>query len=299
MNRTVLLAALGLLVTAAGCTPTSSASYEPEGLVYRLRALKDVYYEYEPLELTLIVTNAGLKAAPMPLTEEGGTVIVRKMTDNDELSWKPRPVTQAVAGEDVMPGEIVDIRLTDRQGQVHMSATGSWAVQYRCQGEGGPKRRIYVSTSDLLLQCAPQPLVIPADTPKPVADALNELMAAPARDFISRRPAWTQVNYSQPMTKLKSLGEAAVPALLANLNHYKIQPAVIQILSDLKCRQAVPRLLNMLQMDDRLSDAQILTALHTITECPKGFDYYTNWLHDAEMQKQAVAWYRNWWMKSK
>lgn len=298
MSRTVLFAALGLLVAATGCTPSAAPQWQPDGLAYRLRTLKDVYFEYEPLDLTLIATNPSLKALPMPLTDSGGTVIIHKITDNDEVAWKPREVAQGIVGEDVMPGEVVDIRLTDRQGLIHLSAPGTWVVQYRFFHNGGRNNRLYVSTENIFLQCAPQPLSLPADTPKPVADAMTELLSAPAWDFISHRPAWTQVNYSEPMRKIAALGPAALPALLANINHYKIQPAVIQILADMKAAPAVPKLLGLLAMDDRLLDSLALTALAKITENPKGFDYYTHW-SDGEVQKQALAAYRLWWAKNR
>ena len=159
----------------------------------------------------------------------------------------------------------------------------------------GPSPRPTLATRELLLQCVPQAINVPAGTPPEVADALKELAAGPAHQYVSVFPAWTRINRTATMAKLLAQGDRAVPALLANLNNYRLRPAVIQLLGDLNCKPAVPRLLALLRMDDSTQDRLILSSLATLTGHPKGLEFYNTW-STVDGKENALAAYRAWYV---
>ena len=89
------------------------------------------------------------------------------------------------------------------------------------------------------------------------------------------------------------MGDRAAPALLANLNHYRIRPAVIQLLADLKYAPAVAPLISLLRMNEGTQDRLILSALAHITGHPKGFEFYSHW-GEMETKEDALRAYREW-----
>ncbi len=294
MNRCVQsLGALALALAAAGCSPDASYVPEPTQLEHRLRALKTTYYEYEPLDLVLVTTNPTARPRTLGLQERGGTIVLHELRDNDQASWRPIPIEQDVVPQQVMPGETVDLLLSDPTGRVRLTRPGTWALSYRFFQQTGAREKLIFATADLHLQCVAQPLNLPAGTPEDVADAIKALAAAPAHVYASQYPSWTKVNSNEAMDRLRAMGDRAAPALLANLDHYRIRPAVIQLLADLRYAPAVPRLLERLKMNEGTQDRLILTALAAITGLPRGLEYYTYW-DRPETKEDALAAYRAW-----
>jgi hypothetical protein len=293
MKRLACLAALALAAASAGCTPEMSWSPQPEALTHRLRTLKDTCFEYEPLEFTLVTVNNSSEPRNLGIQDQGGYLVIHEITDNDEISWRPIPVEQDVTGQQIMPGETVDLRVSDLTGKARLTKPGTWIVSYRYFQETGSRQRLLFATPDLHLRCVDQALVVPAGTPAEVSEALQALTTAPAHAYISQYPAWTEVNRSEPMQRLLALGNRAAPALMANLDNYRLRPAIIQVLTDLRYGPAIPRLISMLRMNDSVQDRLILTALGKITGIPKGFEYYTNW-SQSEVKEAALAAYRAW-----
>ena len=289
MNRLALAAVLTL---AAGCGGVMPLNPDEGQFVRRLQSAKDSYWEYEPLELVLVTVNNTGNPQPLGLQDRGGYLLLHELTDNDEVLWRPIPVEQDVVAQQVMPGETVDIRVGPT-GQAVPTRPGTWVVTYRYYPEAGARRRLLFVTRDIFVQCARQPLAVPEGTPADVASTLTALAAAPAHQYASRFPSWTRVNYSEPMSRLKAMGQRAAPALMANLNHYRIRPAVIQLLGDLHYAPAVAPLISLLRMNEGTQDRLILSALATLTGHPKGLEFYTRW-GEMETKEDALRAYREW-----
>ena len=284
--------AAALATALAGCGTGMPLSPDEGQLVRRLQSVKDTYWEYEPLDLLLVTVNNTDKPQPLGLQERGGYLVVHEITDNDEILWRPIPVTQDVAAQQVMPGETVDLRL-GLAGRAAPTRPGTWVVSYRYYPQAGERRKVVFVTQDIFVQCVRQGLVVPPGTPADVTAALAALLDAPAHDYLSRFPAWTQVNDGDAMRRLRAMGDRAAPALLANLNHYRIRPAVIQLLADIKYAPAVPALIYLLRMNDGTQDRLILSALAHVTGHPKGFEFYTHW-GEMETKEDALRAYRTW-----
>jgi hypothetical protein len=292
MKRIAFSFSVALALVLAGCGTGMSLSADEGQLARRLKSVKTSYYEYEPLDVVLITDNSTNKPQPLGLQDEGGYLVLHEITDNDQATWRPIPVEQDVVAQRILPGETVDVRL--RAGRAAApTRPGKWAVSYRYYPDAGARRRLVFATEDIFVQCVPQPLAIPADTPPDVLAALESLRTAPPPEYSSQFPAWTRVNPSAPMARLKALGNRAGPALVTNLAHHRIRPAVIQLLADLKYRPAVTPLLDMLQMNNGVQDRLILSALASVTEHPKGFEFYSRW-NKIEIKEDAVRAYRDW-----
>jgi hypothetical protein len=292
------LAAAGLALAIAGCDAGPILVVDQDPLTHRLRPLKDSYYEYEPLDFVLVTVNDTPRTRNLGLQDRGAYLVLHEVADNDEAAWRQVPLEQDVVGQQVLPGETVLLRLGDLTGGARLTTPGTWVACYRYFQETGARRKFLFTTGDVRLQCVPQPLVLPENTPADVAQAIKALAVAPAHDYLSQFPSWTKVNYSEPMRRLREMGDRAAPALLANLGHYRIRPAVIQVLADMKCRAAAPQLIALLHMDDSVQDHLILTALATLTGLPKGLDYYSHW-DQIETKEEALAAYRAWYYQNK
>jgi len=174
---------------------------------------------------------------------------------------------------------------------------GAFKLQYRyfgTQSGGGPKW----ATPPIALACVEQPLVIPQGTDDCVKAALRKLKDSPESGYESSRPGWTRVDYTEPMKELFALGQLAVPALLANVNNYAIEMPVIQLLGDMKVKEAVPLLLDRLWMQDDVHDSLIIAKLAEITGHPDGYGFHRRWF-DKQVQRDAVKTYRDWWREHK
>lgn len=292
------MAAAGLALALAGCETSATLLSDQDQLTHRLRSLKDSYYEYEPLDLILVTVNETPQTRVLGLQDQGGYLVLHEIIDNDEVSWRPMPVEQDVVGQQVLPGEAVDLRLSDPSDRVRLASPGTWVVSYRYFQEVGARRRFRFMTADIRILCVPQPVSLPELTPPDVAAAIKALAVAPAHEYLSMFPSWTKVNYSEPMRRLREMGDRAAPALLANLGNYRIRPAVIQVLADIKCRAAMPPLFSLLKMDDSVQDRLILTALATLTGLPKGLDFYSHW-DQFETKEEALAAYKAWYYQNK
>jgi hypothetical protein len=294
MKRQSLAAALtvaGALILA-GCGEFIPPSPDEGQFVRRLQSAKDIYGEYEPLDLLLVTQNNTSKPKPLGLQDRGGYLVLHEITDNDQALWRPIPVDQDVVAQQVMPGETVDLRIAAGAGAV-LTRPGTWVVSYRYYPEAGGRRRVAFATQDIFVRCAPQPVALPQGAPADVADAMKALALAPAHEYSSRFPAWTRVHYSEPMNRLLAMGPRVAPALLVNLNNYRLRPAVIQLLGDLRYAPAAPYLLALLQMNDSTQDRLVLSALATLTEHPRRLDFYSRW-SEPEIKEEALRAYREW-----
>jgi hypothetical protein len=174
---------------------------------------------------------------------------------------------------------------------------GSFKLQYRyfgTQSSGGLKW----ATPPIAIACVEQPLVIPQGTDDRVKAALRKLKDSPESGCSSDRPGWTRVDYTEPMKELSALGQLAVPALLANLGNYAIEMPVIQLLGDMKVKEAVPLLLDRLWMQDDMHDSLIIAKLAEITGHPEGYGFHRRWF-DKVTREAAVKAYRDWWREHK
>jgi hypothetical protein len=138
------------------------------------------------------------------------------------------------------------------------------------------------------------PVKIPNGTEGGVAAALRELHRCPDSGFESSRPGWSSVRYNEAMEDLKRFGQAAAPALLANIDNYRIQLAVIQVLGDLRVEEAVPELVERLWMEDCFHDSLIVAKLANITGHPEGYGFHRRWFDEA-VRVKPVATYKQWW----
>ncbi|HUT59142.1 MAG TPA: hypothetical protein VNA25_14940 [Phycisphaerae bacterium] len=293
MKRLALAAIALSLLPAAGCHPGEPVSYERGELSRRLVSFAGAYCEYEPLRLALAVTNRSSEPVDIDLAQTSVCLIVHHITDNDEVLWRPIPLALWTTPRRIAPGETVDLKLSAPAEQARLTRPGRWVAVCKCYRQAAGARELLFATDEIILRCRAQPLTIPPGTGEEVVAFLRKLAAAEAHHYVSRYPAWTSVAQSDPMVLLLGLGDKAGPALVANLGHHRIRPAVIQLLADMRYAAAVPQLLDMLQLDDGTQDRLILTALARITGHPKGFEFYSRW-SKIETKEEALGAYRAW-----
>jgi hypothetical protein len=140
-------------------------------------------------------------------------------------------------------------------------------------------------------------LHFPRNTPIELQQAVIDACNTPA-EWRASRPGWANAEYTEPMTRIAAFKDQAVLVLIANIDHPAIKLQVIQLLGDLRATQAVPLLLDRLEMDDSANDWFIIAKLAEITNHPKGYGYYRRWF-DKKVQDKAVAEYRQWWEQNK
>jgi hypothetical protein len=203
-------------------------------------------------------------------------------------------VQEAKENQDLLPGASRTIDLP-RRLEDYCSTPGPHELQYRYFGthsDGGPKW----TTPPISIECVEQPLVIPEGTDDRVKACLRKLRDSREFGISSCRPGWTAIDYTEPMKQFSALGQLAVPTLLANLNNYAIEMPVIQLLGDMKVKQAVPLLLDRLWMEDDPHDSLIIAKVAEITGHPDGYRFHRCWF-DKQVQEAAVKAYRDWWGK--
>ncbi|NLW86083.1 MAG: hypothetical protein GXY38_04350 [Planctomycetes bacterium] len=283
-----LVVSLVVAALAVGCTPTGGMLAR-QGLEYRLHSVRDEYFEYQPLDLVLVIQNSPDRERALPVADEGGKVLIRKCLDNDPVGWEFRPVTISGAPQALAAGQTLYARLGDPTGHVRLPGVGQWIVSYDFHEADAPKAPPVVSTRGLYLRAVKQPLVIPVSTPQVVQELLTELSASPPRIFVSNFPAWTEMVVTPTMQAIEAQGDAAVDALLANLEHYALQPLIIQMLADMRAERATPYLEALLLKRGQGLQVErlIITALGRITRNPEVFNIYSRWPHE-EARKQAA-----------
>lgn len=111
------------------------------------------------------------------------------------------------------------------------------------------------------------------------------------------RPGWAYVGYTEPMTRIAKFGDDAVPVLIANIDNKVLKLQILQLLGDLRAKEAVPILLARLEMKDSANDVFIIAKLAEITEHPEGYGFYRRWF-DEGVQQRAVVEYRKWWAEN-
>ena len=260
---------------------------------YTLRSETKTYFVGQPFRLTLHVKNLSQsKRILPPVLNAGYRIGVRGPGDSEH--HQVFGVLEVEENRDLLPGASRAIELP-RSLRDRCFTPGTNELQYcyfGTQSKGGPK---WV-TPPITITCLEQPLVIPKGTDERVKAALRKLKDSPKVGISSGRPGWTAVSYTEPMKQLSALGKLAVPALLANVNNYAIGMPIIQLLGDMKVKQAVPLLLDRLWMQDGPHDSLIIATLAEITEHPDGYRFHRHWF-DKKTQEAAVRAYRDWWVK--
>lgn len=138
-----------------------------------------------------------------------------------------------------------------------------------------------------------RPPYFPTGTPENVRVAILDAYTTPITEFKSRRPGWAYVAYTAPMKELHSIGDDAVPAMIANLRTPELEFQFTQVLGDLQAEAAVPVLLDRLHMEDDFHDHLAIAKLADITEIPDGYRFYRTWFRK-DVQEEAVTAYRAW-----
>lgn len=292
--KQLLSAALLITIIAGvfcnGCTP-ATGMVPRYGLAYRLHTMHDEYYEYQPLDLVLVVANAPDRPRSVPVGEEGGQANIRRSLNADKVEWISLPVVTSSLPEGLSPGQTLYARIGDPTGRLHLPGTGTWIVNYDFHDADTPTAEAVVSTREIYLRAIRQPVNIPSGTPARVEQLLVEMAQTPPRTFIGNYPAWTALATTPQMEELARIGDDAFDALVANLDHYALRPAVIQILGDMASARAVRLLTALLWREDTGLQIQrlVLTSLGRIVRHPESFTIYSRWpREDARRLAQQV-----------
>ncbi len=137
---------------------------------------------------------------------------------------------------------------------------------------------------------------IPFGTRPELRKALQDAFVTKPPGGRASRPGWAYLEFSEPMERIESFGNEALPALVANLNNRDklMRLQAIELLGRLDAEVAVPPLLAALRYDDETEDWFIIAKLAEITDHPKGYEYYRRWF-SLEVQREATQAYRNWY----
>lgn len=286
--------------------PASSAAGPPQeekrqsahvgGLIYTLSSDKVQYFAFEPLQITLQVHNPTTKAIELPTVLDSGCELrIHKAGTSEKdrgLSQSQWVIQESARIEKISPGKNLKLRpRAFRLGADELCLRpGRWVIEYAYHGaESLPSPR-WVS-NQVQVECIDQPLDFPQDATGEIRSLVKNLKRTGIR---SSRPGWTSVPYDHTMRRLKKLGDAATPALLANVGNYSRQPQIVQLLGDLKVERAVPQLLDALRMQDDPYDSLIIANLAKITGHPQGYRFHRRWF-DSDTREDAVQTYQQWW----
>lgn len=297
------LIGVGLSMAVVGCASRGPVELQSptcvNGLTYVLVSQTNVYFVEEPFRLSLHVKNVSERKQTLPVVlSEGYKLYIRGPGGNEGNSQAVGDRQMREEDLDILPGEsrIIDLK---RSMNNCCFSPGLHQVSYCYFGtHGGGDRKPSWITPAVTIRCIEQPIVIPEGTDIRVTQALRKLQDSPGTGFFSSRPGWTTADYSEPMTQLSSLGKVAVPALLANLQNFAMEISIIQLLGDLKVKEAVPFLLDRLWIQDDPHDSLIIAKLAEITGHPDGYGFHRHWF-DKRTQEDAVKAYRDWWISYK
>lgn len=297
MNRS-LIRLFGVLVCIAlgGCAAQDADRDKPttviNGCSYRLVSKTNTYFVGESFRLALHIKNhSNSKQELPPVLNVGYELRIQGPGGNEDRkgSWSVQMPKEDL---NLLPGGSRIIELPRNSDDCCLTA-GSHEVRYCYFGAssgGAPQWE----TAPIAVECIAQPLVIPEGTDDRVEMALRKLQDSPSSGISSARPGWSSATYSAPMKELAALGSKAIPALLANLHVCSLELSIVQLLGDLKVKEAVPLLLDRLWMEDNSHDSLIIAKLAEITDHPDGYGFHRRWF-DEGTQRTAVKAYRDWW----
>ena len=269
-----------------------------DGIEYSLVAEKRTYLVGEPFRFSLRARNVSDTTKTLPASLNDWYEIERfGAADRLDAGWSLR-VGRAPTVSSIAPGGTKILQL---------SAATKWRASRGCQNVGislwqysyfGPNSGDPLwSTVPIRIRCIQQPLRFPPETPGRVKLAMAELYdSAPVAK--SESVGDTQIDYNDPMHKVGALGVEVVEALLANLQNYRLQPVVLQLLGDLQATAAVPQLIELLSMDggdvDRFHETLVLATLARITQHPEGSRFRRR-ASELRVRKAAAVAYEEWW----
>ena len=141
-------------------------------------------------------------------------------------------------------------------------------------------------------------LYFPPGTPTELRRAVIDAYETPITEGKASRPGWAYIGYTEPMSRIAEFGDDAIPVLLANIDNSKLRLQILQLLGDLRAKEAVPILLDRLEMKDSANDVFIIAKLAEITDHPSGYSFYRRWF-DEDVRREALAEYRKWWAANK
>ncbi len=112
------------------------------------------------------------------------------------------------------------------------------------------------------------------------------------------RPGYGRVFYTREMIDIANSPCEAIPALLANIDHPTVGNPAIEILGDLRVKEAVDPLIGLLRRV-RSSDSEaeiglILNVLAKITQHPRGYRFFRDAFRP-EVIDEAISEYGNWY----
>ena len=288
----------GVLVgmVLAGCSSQISGGGVPTvvvgGVACKLVSQTSTYAVGEPLRLALHVENVTNTNQELPPVLGARYELDVRGPGGDERDRGSWSVSMSEADLSLLPGDSRTIELP-RSSEGSCFTPGKHRLRYRYFGTESREEPQWV-TPCITIACVEQPLVIPAGTDVRVMRSLLGLQDAPPGGCSSMRPGWTTLFYSDPMTELAALEDEAVTALLANIHVHSLEMEIIQLLGDLRVKQAVPLLLDRLWMQDSVHDWLIIAKLAEITEHPDGYRFHRRWF-DQQTRLAAVKAYRDWW----
>ena len=80
------------------------------------------------------------------------------------------------------------------------------------------------------------------------------------------------------------VGTSAIPALLSNLGNYERQAPIFELLGELRAEDAVPKLLDELEMRDCERDWLIIAKLAEITQIKEAFHPILTGIHHSRIE---------------
>ena len=252
------------------------------GLTAGLLCSKETYAEFEPLDLVIVVRNSGRD----PVTVETlsyGIRMARKVDAEPLQGWGTFRANIELRADQV--------QLVPFKSEPYAPEQGRWSISFKISAEGWE-----AETPSISIDVAPQPVETPSGTDRQVSALLHQMHDHPPRGGASMRPGGTWIPHDKTMDEIGKIGPKSVPALIANLGNFKIQKGIVQLLGDMKVREAVPHLLAILRDEDEFTASLIVEALGDITGQRDHF--HRRWF-DPEVRRQAREAYRKWWEDEK
>ncbi|MEQ1904088.1 MAG: hypothetical protein ABL888_07900 [Pirellulaceae bacterium] len=286
---------LSMLVSPIAGQQNESA--KTEGLKFSIKSEKDRYFVAEPFQLAIEVSNPTDRTIEVPsLIADGYSLSLRDLDDEnpkDELQIEGEGLIERPSDIiTVEPGQTKTIALRG-SGFKQVPAEGCpkpgrWAIKYTYHGSRWPDPQWHLN--EIKIECVAQPLVFSEGTPEQIRTLVQQIKLV---GISSSRPGWTDVSHNDSMKRLLELGDAAVPALLANINNYERQLPIMELMGELGVESAVPEMISALELRDTLRDSLIIAKLAEITKLEDGYRFHRRWF-DPGVRESALRAYQEW-----
>lgn len=141
-------------------------------------------------------------------------------------------------------------------------------------------------------------ITFPPGTPDRTEKLFISLSENPPDGVFMCRPGYARVFYTQDMIDIANSPHESIPVLLANISHPTIGNLAIEILGDLKVKEAVDPLIDLLRRarasDNETEIGLILNVLAKITQHPRGYRFFREAFRP-EVIDEAISEYGAWY----